>query len=61
MMKMMMKTNLSTPHHSNKHSPSNLLHLGNLVPLFCVCFFNLSPLFPMPVFLSGFLRGVDEY
>lgn len=36
------KTNLSTPRHSNKHSPSNHLHRGNLVP-FCVCFFNPFP------------------
>ncbi|KAA8588001.1 hypothetical protein FQN60_001195 [Etheostoma spectabile] len=45
MMRTMTKTNLSTPCHSNKHSPSNHLHRGNLVP-FCVCFFNLFPCFP---------------
>lgn len=60
MMRMMMKTNLSTLGHSNKHSPSNHLHRGNLVPS-CVCFFSLFSPFPMPVFQSGFLRGVDEY
>lgn len=60
MMRMMMKTNLSTPRHSNKHSPSNHLHRGSLVPS-CVCFFSLFSPFPIPVFQSGFLRGVDEY
>lgn len=60
MMRTMMRTNLSTPCHSNKHSPSNHPHRGNSVPFF-VCASSAFPLFPMPVFLSGFLRGVDEY
>lgn len=43
MTRMTTKTNLSTPRNSNKHSPSNHLHCGKLVPFLCVLLWPFSP------------------
>lgn len=43
MTRMTMKTKLSTPRHSNKHSPSNHPHRGNLNPFFVCASSTFSP------------------
>lgn len=54
MTRMTTKTNPSTPRHSNKHSPSNHLHCGKLVPFLCVLLWPFSPCFQCLYFCLAF-------